>query len=160
MQSNYVVCWCGRRLKDVEVFTSLVEQTNKLGLEIHGKKTKFMIVSWKPYDENEYVKLFTYNFKIVKDHAYLGTIVASKKELRWEVEKRIRNANRAYYAFLPALKSQSVLWSEKIKICKALIRWVAACRTESWTFNKHIAKWLATFEMKVLRRVFGGIKVN
>ena len=35
----------GRRLKDDEVFTSLIEQTNKLGLEIHGKKTKFMIVS-------------------------------------------------------------------------------------------------------------------
>ena len=79
----------GRRLKDDEVFTSLIEQTNKLGLEIHGKKTKFMIVSWKPYGENEYVKLGTYNFKIVKDHAYLGTILINKKELRWEVEKEL-----------------------------------------------------------------------
>jgi hypothetical protein len=43
----------GRRLKDVEkVFTSLVEQTNKIVLEI-WKKTKFMILSWKPYKENE-----------------------------------------------------------------------------------------------------------
>jgi hypothetical protein len=36
----------GRRLQDVkEVFTSLIEQTNKMGLEINEKKTKFMTVS-------------------------------------------------------------------------------------------------------------------
>ena len=34
----------------------------------------------------------------------------------------IRNANRADYALLPVLKSQSVLRAEKIKICKTLIR--------------------------------------
>jgi hypothetical protein len=31
---------------------------------------------------------------------------------------------------------------------------------ESWTLNKDIAKQLANFERKVLRRMFGGIKVN
>jgi hypothetical protein len=36
----------GRRLKDVEeVFTSLVEQTNKMELEINGQTTKFIMVS-------------------------------------------------------------------------------------------------------------------
>jgi hypothetical protein len=34
-----------RRLQDVEIFTSLVKQTNKMGSEINGKRTKFMIVS-------------------------------------------------------------------------------------------------------------------
>jgi len=43
-------------LQDVqEVFPSLVEQTNKIGLEINLKKTKFMIVSRKPCNENEYM---------------------------------------------------------------------------------------------------------
>jgi hypothetical protein len=36
----------GRRLQDVEeVFTSLVEETNNMGLEIKGNKTKFTIAS-------------------------------------------------------------------------------------------------------------------
>jgi len=39
------------------------------------KKTQFMIVSQKPYDEYEYVKLVTCNFEIVKDHTYLGPIL-------------------------------------------------------------------------------------
>jgi len=38
----------GRRLQDVEkVFTWLIEQTNKMGLGMNGRKTKFMIVSRK-----------------------------------------------------------------------------------------------------------------
>jgi len=51
-----------------EVFTSLVDKTDKMGLEINDKKTKFMIVSRKPYNKNEYRKLGTYNFEIVKDY--------------------------------------------------------------------------------------------
>jgi len=62
----------GRRLQDVEeVFTPLVEQTNKMALEVNGerrgKKTKFVTVSQKSYNENEFVKLGAYNFEIVKD---------------------------------------------------------------------------------------------
>ena len=33
-------------------------------------------------------------------------------------------------------------------------------RAESWMLNKDIAEWLAAFERKVLRRMFGGINGN
>ena len=75
-----------------------------------------MTVSWKLYNENEYVKLSTYNFEIVKDFTYLGTILTNKNELWPKTEKIITNANRAYYALLPLVKSQLVLGAEKIKI--------------------------------------------
>jgi hypothetical protein len=76
----------GRRLRDAEeVFTSLVKQTNKninkKGLGIKDKKTKFMLVSQKPYNKNEYIKLGTDKFEIVKDYTYLGTILTIKNEL-------------------------------------------------------------------------------
>jgi sorting nexin-29 len=80
----------GRKLQDVkEVFTSLIEQANKMGLEINEKKTKFMTVSRKPYNENENVKMGTYNFEIVKDYTCLGTVLTNENELRPEIEKRI-----------------------------------------------------------------------
>jgi hypothetical protein len=41
------------------------------------------------------------------------------------IETRITNAKRAFYALVPALKSQSVLRAEKIKIYKTLVRPVA-----------------------------------
>jgi Reverse transcriptase (RNA-dependent DNA polymerase). len=43
----------GRKLQEVEeVFTSLVEKTNEVGLKINEKNTKFTIVSQKSYNEN------------------------------------------------------------------------------------------------------------
>jgi hypothetical protein len=47
-----------KRLQDVkEAFTSLVEQINKMGLQIN-KKTEFMLISREPDNENEHVKLW------------------------------------------------------------------------------------------------------
>jgi hypothetical protein len=37
-----------------------------------------MRVSWKPYSGNEYVKLGTYNFEMVKGYMYLGKILRNK----------------------------------------------------------------------------------
>jgi hypothetical protein len=63
----------------------------------------------------ECVKLGVYNFEIVNDYTYFGTNLTNENELRPETEKRITNANRAYYALLPLLKSQSVLSGRKNK---------------------------------------------
>jgi len=109
MWMNVIVM--GRKLQDgEEVFTSLVKETNKIKLEISEKKTKFFIVLQKPYNENEFLQLSTYNFVTVKEYTYLGTIPTNENELKPETEKRI--ANRESYALL----------------------------AESWTLNKYIAK--------------------
>jgi len=87
MQMNVIVM--GRKLQDgEEVFTSLGKQTNKLELEINEKKAKFMIVLQKPYNENEYLQLSTYNFITVKEYTYLGTISTNENELKPETEKK------------------------------------------------------------------------
>ena len=44
----------------------------------------------------------------MKDYTYLGTIPTNKNELRPEIEKRIINANTAYYALLSLINSQSI----------------------------------------------------
>jgi hypothetical protein len=111
-----------------------------MGLEINGTKTKLMIMSWKPYNENEDIKIGTYSFEIVKEYTYLGTILTNKNEIRPEIEKRITNATRTYYALLPLLKNHSVLRAEKIKIYKTLIRPVVTYGVEVWTLNKDIIK--------------------
>jgi hypothetical protein len=54
-----------------------------MGLDINKKKkTKFVIISQKLYNENECVKIGAYNFEMVIDYTYLGTIVTNKNELR------------------------------------------------------------------------------
>jgi hypothetical protein len=61
-----------------------------MGLEINYTNTKFMRVSRKPYDENEYVKLGTYNFETVEHYAYLATILTYKNEVRPEIGKKYK----------------------------------------------------------------------
>jgi hypothetical protein len=59
-----------------------------MGLKLNKKKkTKFMVISRKPYSENKCVELGTYNFEIVKDCTYLGTFLTNKNGLRPEIER-------------------------------------------------------------------------
>jgi hypothetical protein len=71
------VVFRGRRLQGDEIFTSLGMEMNK------KKKTKFLIVSRKPYNENEFVKLGTNNFEIVKDCTHVGKILTIKIKTRY-----------------------------------------------------------------------------
>jgi hypothetical protein len=81
----------GRRLQDLtEVFTSLVEQTNKTGLEMCEKKALCVIVLSRLFKENECAKIGSYDFEIVEDYTYLGTS-KSKKKLRPGIERERRN---------------------------------------------------------------------
>jgi hypothetical protein len=50
----------------------------------------------------------TYSFEIVKEFAYLGTLLTARNELNLETKKRINAANRAYHTLLPLLKSQLI----------------------------------------------------
>ena len=75
-----------------------------------------MMVSRKPYNENGYVKLGTYNFEIVKDYTYLGTVLTNKNGLKTGIEKELRmpvEHTYSYYALLPLLKNQSVYSEHK-----------------------------------------------
>jgi hypothetical protein len=74
-----------RRIQDVkEMFTALVEQARKLGLEINERKTTFMTVSRRPFQETQHIETGTYSFEIVEEFTYLGTCLTSKNEIRKE----------------------------------------------------------------------------
>jgi hypothetical protein len=76
-----------------------------MGLEVNGERGEKR--------QNDSVKLGTYNFEIVKDYAYFGTILTNKNELRPEIENRITHAKRAYYTLLPLLKEPVITQSRK-----------------------------------------------
>ena len=60
------------------------------------------------------MKLGTYNFEIVKDYTYLGTILTNENELRRDIEKELRMPiQHTYHAILPLIKSQSVYSEHK-----------------------------------------------
>jgi hypothetical protein len=54
-----------------------------MGLSVNGGGER-QIVTREPYNDNECVKLGTYNFQIVKDYTNLGKILTNKNELSTE----------------------------------------------------------------------------
>ena len=65
-----------------------------------------------------------------------------------------------FTTLVPLLKSQSVSRAEKMKRYKILKGPVVTSGAEFWTLNKDVANRLAAFGRKLVRRMFGGIKVN
>jgi hypothetical protein len=64
----------GTRLQDgAEVFTSLVEKSNKMRSEINERKTKYMTAPRRLYNENGYVELVH-----IILNTYLGTVLTNK----------------------------------------------------------------------------------
>ena len=73
-----------------EVFTSLLERSNKMEIEIN-KKDKICDNITKHIHENNYVKIGTHSFEAVKDYTYLGTILLKiNKDQRLEKELHIQ----------------------------------------------------------------------
>lgn len=149
----------GRRVQDVkEAFEQLEKQTSKFGLVVNEQKTKFMEASRKKdFIQDQKMAFGTFNFEIVNEFVYLGSLLTCNNDLVDEINRRIKSANRAYYALLPLLRSQAVLRASKINIYKSLIRPVLTYGSETWTLNAEIRNKLAVFERKVLRRVLGAV---
>jgi hypothetical protein len=61
---------------------------------------------------------------------------------------------------LPLLKSLSVLTAAKIKIYSGLIRPMAKYGAQSWVLSKDTATRLATFERKILGRLFFSLSLG
>ena len=96
----------------------------------------------------------------MKDYTYIVTIPTNKNELRLEIEKNYELKIKHIMHFFVYLIVNQYSGQKKLQICKALLRPAATYGSESWTLNNNIAERLAAFERKVLRRMFGGSKVN
>jgi hypothetical protein len=94
----------------------------------------------------------------MRDYTYLGTFITNKNELKPESEKWIYKHVEHIVHFFST--KQSISTQKKTQNFCILVRPLATYGAESWTLNKDIAKRLAAFERKTLRRMFRGIKMN
>ena len=76
------------------------------------------------------------------------------------MEKRIAAANRAYFALLPILKSQSVHRNVKLRVYKILIRPVLTNGAEAWIFYAENKEQLIRFLPTNLKEIGGEAGLN
>ncbi|CAN0588720.1 unnamed protein product, partial [Ectocarpus sp. 12 AP-2014] len=69
--------------------------------------------------------------------------------------ERLACANRCYYSLIKLFKSRLLSRSSKVRLYLCYLRPVLTYGCETWPLTKRDANRLATFERKVLRKVYG-----
>lgn len=69
-------------------------------------------------------------------------------------------ANKCYYALIKLFRSKSLSRQTKCNIYKTLVRPVLTYGSECWTLAKIEEESLLRFERKILRMIFGAVKLD
>ena len=83
-----------------------------------------------------------YEFEHAKEFNYLGSQLNQTSSTSSEIQARILNENRCYYAYGKLMKSRALNRSAKLKIYKSLIRPVVTYGYEAWTLTNRDEKYL------------------
>ena len=101
-----------------------------------------------------------HTFDVVTEFIYLGSIVATKNDVSLEIKHRITLANRCYYGLNGQLSNRDLPRTTKLILYKTFIPPVLIYGAELWTLLSTDAAALRVFERKVLRNIFGQVRVD
>ena len=97
---------------------------------------------------------------VVKEFIYLGCAVTTRNDASLEIKRRITLANRCYYGLNRQLSSRDLSRTTKLTLYKTLILPVLLYGAVAWTVLSTDAAALRVFERKVLRKIFGPVRVG
>lgn len=138
-------------------FIQLEEESTKMGLRVNETKTKYMIATreenrWKQIDN---IAIQKYKFERVRSFKYLGSVITEDNVITEEIKERLQAGNKCYWALLPLMKSNNLSKNNKKKIYRTVIKPVVTYASETWCMLKSDERRIATWERKILRRIYG-----
>ena len=143
-----------------ENITKLVESAKTVGLELNNEKTEAMITGRKAKEQAEAAGGSIKGFKIVDSFKYLGAIFNSQSDIMPEIKARIGSATKVLGALGKILRAKFISHAVKIRIYKTIIRPVLIYGCQTWVLNKNAVSMLQIFERKVMRKIYGPIRVG
>ena len=102
------------------------------------------------------IKINKYTFEKVDNFKYLGIIINENNKKEFEIQERLKNANKAYFMLQNILKSKNI----KIHIKNSVINKILSYGSEAWSLTKKERSQLNVFERKIYRRIFGPVFDN
>lgn len=151
----------GRRKATVEeAFQSLEEASNTVGLQSNIDKTKYMRMSRNPPSNGgSGIAVGENTIECVRSFQYLGVNINASNDMHEEIESRIMCGCRGLYALQSVLRSTQLGRSMKVRVYKAILRPAVLYGCETWTLTQADELRLGIFERKVLRTIFGPVRV-
>ncbi len=125
--------------------------SNRYGLTINTRKTKFMVVSRKNVD----ARLFIAGEEVERVHSYkyLGTLLNDSWDCSQEVRARIEQARGTFFKMRDLLCNRNLSLKTRIRIVRCYVFPVLLYGHEGWTLTRTLEKKLEAFEMWVYRRM-------
>jgi hypothetical protein len=144
-----------------KIYKQLEKETKKLGLYVNIIKTKYMFITSKDNKKKVVnMRIGTKEFEGVSIFKYLGLLIDNQNSMTNTIKEKIQMANKAYYANIQLLKNKTINRRTKMKLYKTLIRPIATYDSEVWTLTKENDLSLRIFERKIIRKIYGSIKMN
>ena len=100
-----------------------------------------------------------YTFNAVKKFIYLGSTVTTNNDVNTEIKRRITLANRRRYGLNKQLNNRELSRTTKLILYKTLILPMLLYGAEAWTLLSTNVAALRVFGRKVLRQIFGPVRV-
>ena len=93
-----------------QLIIELEENARKIGLKINQEKTKYMILGTAKItgDKRGEIKVSKYTFEKVENFKYLGVIINENNKKEFEIQERLKNANKAYFMLQNILKLKNI----------------------------------------------------
>lgn len=137
---------------DLQLLLNHVNTTsNKYGLCMNVRKTKFMVVSRERVEAT--VRIAGKLVERVQSFKYLGCCVNEKWSFDQEVRSRIEQARAAFFRMRGVLCNRNLALKTRIRLLKCYIIPVLLYGHEGWTLTKALEAKLQAFELWLYRRI-------
>jgi len=136
----------------VKVTEKLIESSHRMNLVINENKTKYLVMT-RHMVNTAVLKVGPYAFEQVDEFKYLGVNINIKNNMHNEIQLRISNANKAYFAINKMLSSRLLPKATKEKLYTSYLRPIVMYACETWSTTQGDEEKLLIFERKVLRKI-------
>lgn len=144
-----------------ESFVEMQTAGKEIGLLVNENKTKYLTLDRQHGSRiGQNVTMNEFNFEVVQSFKYLGSIVNITNDIEEEIQTRLAQGNRCFYALKHLFKSSLLSRTTKFRLYKTMVRPIVLYGCETWTLTNRHENVLNVFERKMLRKICGPIQEN
>lgn len=135
-----------------EMMVRVIEVSERYGLSLNFKKTKYMVVS-KTNNHPGQLSINNKDIERVQTYTYLGTKISETWDHSLEIKCRIERARAAFLKMSKLFKCHDLSLPTKIRLLRCYVFPVLLYGVESWTLTEASCTKIESFEMWLYRRI-------
>lgn len=152
----------GRTLTAVAgALEEFLRAAREVGLEVNVDKTVYMkTATSNDAHEEEVVHMGELSFARTEEFKYLGSKLTESNSITADIKARIAAGSRCFFGLQRVLKYRRLSRNAKLLVYKSILRPTVTYGSEAWTLTSECVRMLRVWERKVLRRIYGPVRMG